>query len=175
MRSPPPPPLPSLFASHSARTSTGFQLRKAWPRKHPRRPSRLSTRFLVRLHLFVLRAASADAVADMSCRPEGRSNQGAGPCRWPRKGEILQWSSRRSTRRQDVGLVTNIDSSNPSRSPPQQCRRSGEVGRSDAWLESHHQTDWRRWPHMQRGKGMTLYYEQRRNTEQSGWLWARSC
>jgi hypothetical protein len=41
-------------------------------------------------------------------RPEGRSNKGAGSRRWSRKGEILQWSSRRSTRRQDVGLVTNF-------------------------------------------------------------------
>ena len=110
---------PHCSPSHSARTSTGFQLRKAWPRKRPRKPSRLSTRFLVRLHRFVVRAASANAAAHMSCRPEGRGDQGAGPRRWPRKGEILQRSSRRSTRRQDVGLVTDFDSSNPSRSPPQ--------------------------------------------------------
>jgi hypothetical protein len=56
-------------------------------------------------------AASAGAAADIHGRQEGCGDQSASSCRWARKREILQRTSGRSTRRQDVGLITRVDPS----------------------------------------------------------------
>jgi hypothetical protein len=89
------------FSSYSARFSTGSQLRKGLLQSRPRRPLRLSTRFQVRRYFSYMPSVEA---SNIYRRREGCSNQGTGSCRWARKGEVLQRSSGRSTRRQDVGL-----------------------------------------------------------------------
>ena len=91
------------FSSYSAHFSTGSQLRKELPQSRPRRQSKLSTRFQVRRCLSYI--PSVDT-ANIYHRREGCSHQGTGPCRRAGKGEVLQRSSGRSTRRQDVGLRT---------------------------------------------------------------------